>query len=280
MLGGGGLYGGFEQDPGYQFRQEQGEQAIGRMAAAQGGRLSGRTLKEMSRFNQGLASQEYQNFAARRAQEAGVAGQYDAQRQQMLQNQAAREMQAGMAVGGLQAGTAQQMAQARIGLGQYGAGLQANQGQQLAGMSMTSAQQQAAANMAGAQGLMGARMQGSQALANMYQNMGQSLSNQSWQQNQALANMIYQSRAAQAQAHMNVAGMQGSLTQSMLPQYQGTVPYAGQMAGALGQAGMNIAQNMAMANAYGGSGGNPQPIDATGTGPLPPPTGGPETFTM
>lgn len=49
----------FETDPGYQFRQEQGEQAMTRAAAARGGLGSGKFLKDAMRFNQGLASQEY-----------------------------------------------------------------------------------------------------------------------------------------------------------------------------------------------------------------------------
>lgn len=49
----------FEVDPGYGFRQEEGEKAIQRAAAAQGGVGSGKFLKDAMRFNQGLASQEY-----------------------------------------------------------------------------------------------------------------------------------------------------------------------------------------------------------------------------
>jgi hypothetical protein len=49
-----------ESDPGYQFRMEQGQQALERAQAGQpGGALSGRALKEAMRYNQGLASQEY-----------------------------------------------------------------------------------------------------------------------------------------------------------------------------------------------------------------------------
>lgn len=55
----------FEQDPGYQFRLEQGEQGINRAAAARGGQYSGATLKALSRFNSNLASQEYGNYDTR-----------------------------------------------------------------------------------------------------------------------------------------------------------------------------------------------------------------------
>lgn len=61
-----GLYGPFtaekfQVDPGYQFRQDQGEQAINRAAAAAGRYDSGRALKDLTTFNSGLASQEYGN---------------------------------------------------------------------------------------------------------------------------------------------------------------------------------------------------------------------------
>lgn len=55
----------YQQDPGYQFRQQEGEQAINRAATAGGGRYSGATLKALQRFNSGLASQEYGNAYSR-----------------------------------------------------------------------------------------------------------------------------------------------------------------------------------------------------------------------
>jgi hypothetical protein len=51
----------FQQDPGYQFRMDQGMKAIERSAAARGGLLSGNTGGALQNFGQGLASQEYQN---------------------------------------------------------------------------------------------------------------------------------------------------------------------------------------------------------------------------
>ena len=47
------------QDPGYQFRMEQGTQALDRSASARGGIYSGRAAKDLLRFGQGLGSQEY-----------------------------------------------------------------------------------------------------------------------------------------------------------------------------------------------------------------------------
>lgn len=51
----------FEAAPGFEFRQGQGEQAINRAAAARGGFSSPSTVKDLLRFNQGLASDEFGN---------------------------------------------------------------------------------------------------------------------------------------------------------------------------------------------------------------------------
>lgn len=48
-------------DPSYQFRLNQGTNAIQGSAAAQGGLLSGATLKALQGYGQDMASQEYQN---------------------------------------------------------------------------------------------------------------------------------------------------------------------------------------------------------------------------
>lgn len=104
----------FQESPGFQFRQQQGEEAINRSAAARGGRLSGRTLKELGGFNQGLASQEFNNFANRElaanqqlqnafGQQISGAAQSDASRQNALLNQAGRTDQAALIAQGNQA---------------------------------------------------------------------------------------------------------------------------------------------------------------------------------
>jgi hypothetical protein len=48
-------------DPSYQFRLQQGQDAIQSSAAAQGGLLSGATLKALQNYGQQSASQEYSN---------------------------------------------------------------------------------------------------------------------------------------------------------------------------------------------------------------------------
>lgn len=51
----------FNQDPGYQFRMDQGSRALQASAAARGGLLSGGTLKALDRYGQDYASNEYSN---------------------------------------------------------------------------------------------------------------------------------------------------------------------------------------------------------------------------
>lgn len=50
-----------QNDPGYQFRLQQGQQALENSAAARGGLLSGNTLKGITDYSQNYASNEYQN---------------------------------------------------------------------------------------------------------------------------------------------------------------------------------------------------------------------------
>lgn len=75
------------QDPGYQFRAREGQQALERGAAARGKLLSGGTLRALLQYGQNLASQEYGNAYTRSleanreryARAAGLAGMgYDA----------------------------------------------------------------------------------------------------------------------------------------------------------------------------------------------------------
>lgn len=51
----------FIKDPGYQFRQQQGELGINRGLATRGGYFSGAALKELDRYNQNYASNEFNN---------------------------------------------------------------------------------------------------------------------------------------------------------------------------------------------------------------------------
>jgi len=51
----------FTKDPGYDFRQQQGQRGVEASAAARGGLLSGAALKGLTRYNQDYASGEFQN---------------------------------------------------------------------------------------------------------------------------------------------------------------------------------------------------------------------------
>lgn len=62
----------FEADPGYEFRLSEGMKLLERSAAARGGLLSGRTLKDLTRFGQGTASDEYQRAYTRKFNEFQV----------------------------------------------------------------------------------------------------------------------------------------------------------------------------------------------------------------
>lgn len=61
--------GNWQQDPGYQFRMQQGQDAINRSASAGGRYQSGGTLKALTAYGQGMGAQEYQNVYNRKAQE-------------------------------------------------------------------------------------------------------------------------------------------------------------------------------------------------------------------
>ena len=61
-----------KEDPGYQFRLGEGEKAIGRGAAARGDFFSGRAGKELARYGQDYASNE---FAAAYGREMGERAQ-------------------------------------------------------------------------------------------------------------------------------------------------------------------------------------------------------------
>ena len=57
--------GEFKEDPGYQFRLGQGEEAIDRASAASGGFFSGKHGKALVEYGQDFASNEYDKFMGR-----------------------------------------------------------------------------------------------------------------------------------------------------------------------------------------------------------------------
>lgn len=62
----------FLQDPGYQFRVDEGQRALERSAAARGGLASGKAIKDTIRFGQGMGSQEFGNSFNRLMSVAGM----------------------------------------------------------------------------------------------------------------------------------------------------------------------------------------------------------------
>lgn len=64
---GGTAYGGFTATPGYQFRVDQGNDSINALAGSRGGLFSGKTLQDLSSFNQNIASEEYGSYMGKLA---------------------------------------------------------------------------------------------------------------------------------------------------------------------------------------------------------------------
>jgi len=113
-----------QNDPGFQFRLQQGQQALQRSAAARGGLLSGGTAKALTDYNQQSASNEYGNVYNR------ALGEYQQGYNQFQQNQSNKFNRYA----------------ALSGVGQTTAGQLAQSGQQAAGnvsnILQTGAQQQ------------------------------------------------------------------------------------------------------------------------------------------
>lgn len=61
----------FQESPAYQFNLQQGQQALNKQAAARQMYYAPQTLQDLSRFSQGLASNEYQNAFQNYQQDLG-----------------------------------------------------------------------------------------------------------------------------------------------------------------------------------------------------------------
>lgn len=106
-----------EADPGYQFRMQQGQEALDSSAAARGRLLSGAQQKALTQYGQDMGSQEYANAYARYANEYAM--EADRKRQNF-------NILSGLSQGG-QASAAGQ-AQASSQLAQTGGNILANTG--------------------------------------------------------------------------------------------------------------------------------------------------------
>lgn len=212
-------------DPGYQFRLQEGEEAINRAASARGGRMSGRTLEELQRHGQGLASQEF-GQAAQRAQTA------DAATLQALSQSAGLGLQG---AGGLASGYR--------GIGQMG--LQGGAG--LAGMQQGMGQGMGQHYTGMGQGLGNLYSQYGPMMANYYRGMGGDISN-----------MLTGTGSNMANAMMGGITAGNPLMQQGIAGIGGGVPYVGGMQGAIGQGISNMGGNlgymmMTNPNMFGGA---------------------------
>lgn len=72
QLAGNSFMDNWQQDPGYQFRLQQGQQGINNAMAARGMGNSGAALKALAGYNQNMASQEYGNVYNREASRLGA----------------------------------------------------------------------------------------------------------------------------------------------------------------------------------------------------------------
>ena len=65
-------YSAFFKSPGYEFRLGEGVRAMDRSAAARGMLMSGGMLRELQRYGQGFASREFNTYANRLSDLAGI----------------------------------------------------------------------------------------------------------------------------------------------------------------------------------------------------------------
>lgn len=100
----------YQQDPGYQFRLQEGLKQLQGKAAARGGALSGATLKGVQGYAQNLASQEYGNAYNRYLEQ-------QQNRYNMLRGQQQTGYQAGGAMSDIANQYAANMANLGIGAG-------------------------------------------------------------------------------------------------------------------------------------------------------------------
>lgn len=112
----GDRFGGFFESPDYQFRMDQGVNALDRSASARGAMGSGGALKAITRYGQGLASSEYGNWYNRLAGLAGVGQAATNQTGQAGQNYANQANQNLLAAGDARASGYQNQSQIQTGM--------------------------------------------------------------------------------------------------------------------------------------------------------------------
>lgn len=279
----------FQASPQQQFLREQGEQAALRTAAARGGLGGGNVMKELSRFNTGLASQDLQNQIANLQQigsqglgASGSAAQYTAQggaAQADLQTQAAQQLAAQRAqIAQSQLGTGQQLAGLGTLAGQQGLSTLTGAGQQLGNLGVTGGTQ-------GLQTLTGAGSQladiasgRSLAQSQLASQAGRQLGDVSLTGGMTVGDYLYGTGGALAQNRMqagrdiasNITNQINALAQYQGDQGVGMSDLIGQQANIL--AGIQGGAGAGMSNMIGGTAGQLAGV-ATGTGAAYRPTG-------
>lgn len=118
--------GDFQADPGYQFRMSEGTKALQNSAAARGSLNSGATMKALTRYSQGVASDEYQNAYNRFNNDAST-------RYNRLSSLAGLGQTANNQVGNAGQNYANQVSQNQIGVGNANAAAQIAQGNAING---------------------------------------------------------------------------------------------------------------------------------------------------
>jgi hypothetical protein len=148
-----------QNDPGYQFQLQQGEQALARGAAASGGAFSGGTMQALTRYGQNQAQSDYQNVYnnALAGYQTNVNTGLNAYNTQFNAYNTAQTNQYNRLA-------------SLAGLGQTAVGQLANAGQAAASNSTNLITQGGTAASAGALGLGGALNSGIQNSLNTYQN--------------------------------------------------------------------------------------------------------------
>lgn len=139
------------RDPGYQFRMQQGQQALERSAAARGGLLSGGFARNLTDYAQGVGSQEYGNVYQRKMGENQLRYGRALTRNQSAYERALQQYQtrynAGLGTWKAQLAPWQTLAGGGQQAGEYGANLGANYASQIGSILQANANAQGAAGM-------------------------------------------------------------------------------------------------------------------------------------
>ena len=215
---------GFETSPGYTFRQEEGEKGIRRLANARGQLGSGAMYKDLLKYNQGLATDEYGNYVG---QIQNVAGYLPAAARGM----ATAGSNYGGQLRGIEGARGATLGQAELGIAGVDADLYNTQGQLNASEMM---------------GLTGSLADQIRSTANLESNRSLDIADLEANRLAGESNIMmnaYERKAAQAQ--QTAARRQGQIGQ-----LQGMLGMGGG-----GGGGFGIPQLMQMFGGFGGGGG-------------------------